>query len=400
MAEALRGDVTRFEIVELDMEALVQGLETGTIVLPLADPENQIVELELPAQQVQLRADGLVEGALRTGAEEVDRVALPPEQNYRIGQCVRTREQFSGCGSLTILDEGRTMVGGILVHERLGLTFFEPVDMIIGGRQNPGLHIIYNVTGTEVTEFGEGEEPEVVGLGPADMSRPIPARLASLSAETAFKETSIVLDGDVEFYEIDKSTVWSRQEEVFNTVSVVYGFLEPLSAESPNNSNWGLDLEIKGQEVWVSGGPTTTDGDDLIAEITDPNYFLLNPVADTEVHYLFVGYNVAGLYGKAAGIGNSSGFGSGAGKNHAFGEGRSGQSLKTRWIVMAHEVGHLLGGTHGDGVTDGCTTFIIWDICGISIMPGGGAGGPTTRAPFFSDANDGNIAGVLNSVLP
>lgn len=399
VAEILSGDVSRFEVVEVDMAVLVESLEAGRILLPLADPDNQIVELELAAQPVQLRAEGVTEGGLRSGPGEVELVPLTQEQNFRIGECVSKEEEFNGCGSLTILDEGQTMIGGLLVHQELGLTFFEPVDLIIGGRENPGLHIIYNVTGTEVIDFGEGEEPEVIALQPAKA----PGMSADLYLATAYRDTNIVLDGDVSFYEIDKSTVWSRQEEVFNAVSIVYGFIEPLSAESPNISNWGLDLDIKGQEVWISDGPTTTDGDDLIDEITDPNYFLLNPVTDTELHYLFIGYDVTDLYGQAAGIGSSSGFGGGPGENHAFGDGRSGSSLKTRWVVMAHEVGHLLGGMHGDGVDPGCTTFFIfWQICGTSIMLGGGAGapGPDKRAPFFSDANDDNIATVLNSVLP
>ena len=395
--EILAGDVFDFHLVQLDMEAIVAGLGEGRIVLPLVNQENELLEAELIAKQIQLRVDGLREGQLRFG-DAVESVNLSPEQNYRIGDCDEALEEFTTCGSLTILDGAQIQIGGILVHEDFGLSFFEPVDYFLGGDEYPGLHIFYNLTGTEPTIF-EGDD-DFIGtfLIPGD-GRPL--GLASPVRATAFKSTSIVLDGDVTFYNINTATVWSRQEEVLNAVAIVYGVIEPLSFENPNISNWGLSLQIKGQEVWVSGGPTTTNSLALVNVITDPNYFLLNPVNNDELHYLYVGYNVSGVLGRAAGIGSAAGFGGAQGNNHAFGEARSTQSLKTRWVVMAHEVGHVIGGSHGDGVTPGCTQFFFFiPICGDSIMPAGSASAPANRAPFFSDANDDNIANVLNVVLP
>ena len=95
-----------------------------------------------------------------------------------------------------------------------------------------------------------------------------------------------------------------------------------------------------------------------------------------------------------------AGFGGAAGRNHAFSGALSSYSFKTKWVVAAHELGHLIGGVHSSGVTSGCAGGLLNQICGPSIMPAGSAGGPETRQPYFSDANDTRIANVLNSVLP
>jgi len=78
------------------------------------------------------------------------------------------------------------------------------------------------------------------------------------------------------------------------------------------------------------------------------------------------------------------------------------QSLKTQWVVMAHEIGHLIGGRHEDGVVTGeCAGGVLSStLCAPSLMPAGSAGAPEGRSPFFSNANDANILTTLYSVLP
>ena len=80
------------------------------------------------------------------------------------------------------------------------------------------------------------------------------------------------------------------------------------------------------------------------------------------------------------------------------------QTAKSNWVVAAHEVGHIIGGTHGAGVPDTCSNlwlfFATIPICGVSIMADGSAGGPDGRAPYFTDANDAEIGAVLQATLP
>jgi hypothetical protein len=199
--------------------------------------------------------------------------------------------------------------------------------------------------------------------------------------------------------------VWSRQLAIFNDFTFLYEFIEPLSFENPETVRWSLDLTVKGQEVWVSGGPSTTDNNALIAELTAPGYWLIHPVTDKEIHLFFVGYDVNNVFGQAAGIGTAAGgLGGFAGRNHVFVEARASQTAKTKWVVSAHEVGHIIGGTHGAGSANSCSNlwlfFVTIPICGVSIMAAGGAGAPDGRAAYFTDANDANIGRVIEAALP
>ena len=90
--------------------------------------------LELPAERIQLLEPGLTTGYLKNGTHE-EAVPLPPEQNFILG------DQRASLGGFTIMDQAQTMVSGMVMEPSVGVTFFEPVDLLLGGRSNPGLHI-------------------------------------------------------------------------------------------------------------------------------------------------------------------------------------------------------------------------------------------------------------------
>ena len=402
---ALWGDVFDFELVELDMNELSSNLELGSnVYLPvIASITDEIQFVGLPSSIVELRPE-LLYAYQKTSKPHLPyiEVALPIERNYRVGDCTFARQvddnYIASCGALTILDDDKTMISGLVMTPEIGMSFLEPVDMILGGRENPGMHIVYNSKNT-VNPITNDEEPP---LPPINSFTQQIESIISFPYHASFS-TNIVLDGDQQFYDIDPSTVWQRMDAVYNAVDLVYTHIEPWSFD------WGLQMNIKGMEVWINGGPTTTDKVALTDELVEQDYYLIHPVTDKEIHFFSVGYNVSGVYGRAAGIGysGSDAIGGSSGNNHAYSEARTTQSFKTKWVVAAHEIGHLIGGQHGDGAqpsSDECAGG-LWalfglegSLCAPSLMPAGGAGAPDGRSAFFSNANDANIIDTLNAV--
>jgi len=406
LVSKLKGDVATFQLIELDMDKLAAGLNReDTVSVPVTGAGGEGITLvSTLSERVFLRDPELsvAIGKMSKPDEKPSTVPmkLAPERNYRVMVNFPPKEKNESWlyGALTILDDDETMVSGMIMDSELGISFIEPVDIILGTRQNPGLHIVYNIKDTFMfTCSNEDEEYETSNVGQSNyLNKSSVTSLAIMPTPHFY--TNIVLDGDQQFYNIDPSTVWSRMESVFNNVDFIYSINEPLSLD------WGLHLTVKGLEVWISGGPTTTNKVALSNELEDPGYFLIHPVEKDEIHFFFVGYDVSGVYGRACGIGNSGSdwFGGSEGRNHAYAEAMATQSLKAQWVVMAHEIGHLIGGRHEDGVVTGeCAGGVLSStLCAPSLMPAGSAGAPEGRSPFFSNANDANILTTLYSVLP
>src|SRR6056297_841169 len=170
----------------------------------------------------------------------------------------------------------------MVFHPDFGTSFMEPVNLVLQSDEYTGWHVIYNAENTAELNIDEG-------LSSLEKERSPKKRDESdLTERATFTSTEVVLDGDVEFYEWDESTVWRRQRNNFLASRLLYQLIEPNSS----GGDWQLDTKIKGQEVWVSGGPSTTNPGDLRNEIspTQPegsgneDYFLINPVDDDDLH--------------------------------------------------------------------------------------------------------------------
>lgn len=394
--------VTDFRLRELNVGDLADQMNQGRVELTVVSADNSLATIELDARSVQLRAPGLEEGVLRSGSTiqpSVQMVPLPPEQNYVLGDC--EGGEALRCGGLAVLDDARTKVGGVVMHPDVGTTFIQPVEILLDDLPEgtpEGLHVLYHQDNTEPLSFPDDEA--LVQETPGSVRQKAESSVLADHHNATGKSTGVVLDGDVEFYEQDPSTVWARQQVNMLITWLAFAIGEPVSGST---HSWGLDLEIKGQEVWVQGGPTTTDAAALVEDVLgDPDYFTIHSVNSDEMLIFFVGYEVGHVryYGRAGGIPgagswNSTEFGGGPANNRAWVKDMPRLSLNTVWGVSMHEVGHLLGGVHGDGCS-GCTSG---SFGGASIMLAGKAT-LDTRTPFFTDENDARIAQILNNVLP
>jgi len=374
--DAFGSQVAELQVRKISVGDVVQELESGETTLPLVTPENEVVETTVRSRPADLRPDSVETGILREGPETYETVRLPPEQSYLLGGQDNARR----LGGVTILDDEQTMLRGVLRHSDFGLSYIQSVNHVLQTDDYPNFHVVYNIEHTRDFEIGDGDV-----YGSADTNGDRQGR-AKLNVDAS---ASVVLDGDVNFHDADPNTVWRRQESLFLAAQITDGLIEPISSDT-----WRLDLSIAGQEVWVSGGPSTTSHGTLINQLEDPNYFLIHSLSEKQMHLFLVGYDVNGLAGRAGGIGSpNGGWGGGSGDNHLFSEVLSSRSLHINRLILTHEVGHLIGGHHGHSITSGCSG----SMCGRSIM-----NHTITNAQeyFYSDANDEEISDVIDAVLP
>lgn len=374
VGEVLGGYVTELHVQEIDVASIAEELENGQTTIPFAGPDS-LRSLTVESQPANLRPDSVDTGYLREGPDTQEEIPLPSEQSYLLG----SPDTPSRLGGLTILDDDRTMLRGLTRHSDFGISYVESVNQVLGTDEYPDYHVFYNATNTENFDIGSEDVASTNAK-------------TSSSGQTEGKVTSTtgaVLDGDVQFYDQDPNTVWRRQESIFFATQLTNALIEPGSS-----GTWELVLKITGQEVWVQNGPSTSDPGQLVNQLTDPNYLLINSLASDEIHLFLEGDDLTGLAGKAAGIGDpNGGWGGGSAKNHAMSEVLPRYSFHIEAAVLAHETGHLLGGHHGKAIKSGCSG----SMCGRSLM--NHTITPKTEY-FYSDENDQDISDVIDAVLP
>lgn len=160
--EILGSEVTEFQIREINVEEVTNGLESGEATIPFATPNNEIRELTLPSQSANLRPDDVKEGAVRQEDQSTQMVPLPPLQNFYVGEC-RQPEVFDICGGLTILDDARTMLRGLVRHSDFGVSYIQSVNHVLETDKYPDLHVIYNMENTVPIDFPEDESTNLPG---------------------------------------------------------------------------------------------------------------------------------------------------------------------------------------------------------------------------------------------
>lgn len=403
---AMGDQVGSFRILRLDIsDGIFDGLREGHVSLPFVNTDRVVQHVNLNTERIRLRDPTLTKGGLRSGSisnPDVERVSLPEEQNFQLGPCDNEEDQRR-CGMATVLDDEQTMLNAaVFNHPDVRTAYIDPVDLIFDEASDrpSGLHVVYNQHSMTPLAFSDDEQPSASSFSAGQ----------SVSGQhTAVdKKTQVVLDGGVDFYREysnngqDLSTMWRRQEANFLLTKIVLW----LGDQTDNTQNhqsgfheWKLELDIKGQEVWIRGGPTTKPEPciDLQNRLTDPNYFLIHPVQGDEMHLFYTGHHMTTCKGKAAGIPDSNSSAFGDGDNVALVVSLPGEPISSHQRLTLHEVGHLMGGRHSDGNKSGSCPG---STCRISMMFNGSIPVGEDRDLFFTDANDANIENALNSILP
>lgn len=408
LVKLLGDDLSIFELRTFDAAELEEALDDEEIDFVLAKENGSLTAKRLTFTYDPLLTDDATVGGEKTKGNTYTTTALPKELTYEVA-CDKTA---GVCGVLTVLDEAGTQIEGAFMDMESGLSLIEPADnliLMLGGTSSEasaarGCHVIYNSANHVDVLAGEDSCDEEDEESTSWLLQ-IPQAQAE-DDDMLEEEIKVRLDSDAEFYKINEDTVWSRQHSVMAGVNLVYGFVEPVG-----NANFNILFKIASQETWLDGyGPTTTDKDDLADELADEDYYMIHhPDPDkNEISVFYVGYDMdTGIAGKAGAIGSFCGEAD-ENRNHPWvqqvADVDSDYQFATfygRFVVTAHEIGHILNATHGNGIVNTCGVGWWEDLCGSTIMASGAVGGadPDDRMPFFSPTNSERVRDCVEEAL-
>lgn len=402
LAEAME----TWRIVRIDPLALEEALASGDeALLPGLDATGEPIEVAVAVADYDFAGSGREVGGKGDGDTPE---AL--EDDLTVPLLLGCDAVDSACGVLTFFsaDDGDTdLYEGVVSGGGEGSLYFESAHSLLALATGtpleeleafaPGCGVVYNgLHHVEVEREDDLGEPHD-GEHDDDDIHPIDDDDAFIWAEV-----NIVLDGDQAFYKAGRQSVWARQRSLFYTVQASYALLEPLLG-----SNFSLLLQLESQEVWTSGGPTTTNGRKLEQDLNDSSYYMLNHPTQNEVSFFYYGVDVDGsLAGVAGGVCGLPGYDDTWGSNrtdqnnHAWAQqvkdanGFAFHTLKGRIGVMAHELGHMFGGVHTGSSTVVTRTNGPFSARGQSVMSD-----PAVTETWFNDTNAGNVYDCLDRVF-
>jgi hypothetical protein len=397
------GDVTSLRSVDtyqVDLGELRRAFEAGTAVeFPAVDPKGEPTTIVVTAQRHDM-TELAREAELKAKDGATTAVQLRDDAHW-ILSCGE-----EPCGVFTFLDgnaEEPVQFEAAIVDRDLAWVLLESgpslwENLHLDSWPDDKCGVVYNGALHGAVPLDDiGEDAPGGGTG---------------QVEDASWAIPIVLDGDATFYNQNPDTAWARQRSLLFVMNLITHWIEPQSA-----GNIDIYYQLKAQEAWttVDSGPTETDRYDLRDEINADDYIMGTHPEKNEVSYFSVGYDMSGgIAGVAGGICNvvdyDHTFGSETDpqKNHAWGQqvvdddgGYDFATFFGRAVVMTHEVGHMVGATHSSGNDTECAGGSFDTMCGNSIMLSGGAGGlaPDYRQPFFTDANDANMATCISEAV-
>ena len=401
-----------YAVVNLDGANLKNRLnQNQALEFPLLTKRKKIIAWREKAKPFNQRDPLLTQAYVNNSATEIETVSIGASQSYKFN-CNPKRKNLDrnwGCGQLNFLNSTGTQYEGLFYTDSSGLSVVESAESLLSNlRKAPVVleqkcAVIYNVNSHAHFDidgdFGENSTN-------AAYSGELMTELDQTTRAIKDRTYGVHLDGDSEFLAINEDNWFLRMESVIGGANFSYNLIEPLTGKK-----FKILLRPRTLQVWNNGfGPTETDKDRLIAIINDPSYRREVGQTKNQLFYYFVGYDLdGGAAGIAGSICNDSDF-DGFGDAVDFQDTRAlGQQVPDvdndyefatyygRIVVAIHELGHILGGRHEDGVLNQCAGGLLPRLCGTTVMLSGASGGvaPDFRELFFSRRNDNNIVACI-----
>ncbi len=404
VAKALAG-IEPFHVVRLDTAAIAAAVRAGrTVHLPFVDQKNQLTSVEVRLTLRDLRAPALTGADVKNGVDKTFRILpLPPPATYQ-GRV----EGGPGVAVFTINE--RVVEGNILLApDGEGWSIIEPLEPQlrlrgVDAQQRERVlrqydHIVYNV---------RSQHERVVA--DADLFHGTPSvRQAPVAVRPLVVST--VADGDDGFYRAyppdSVMPFWLKEEALFNVLDWLFNCVEPDTdfgndfARCDNKFDGGGNgfharVRLDRLEAWEAGGPASEEREELLRQSARETHQAAPPCCGpphtagrSALVFFFSGRtlrpgagmaSVSGLavYGESCFAGSVDFL-----CHHALTQVTPSPDFPGnaffQELLVAHEVGHILGGAEQPAPFDVC--WLFGEQCGPNLM--GSMSFSSTPGPIY-----------------
>ncbi len=388
VAQALAA-IEPFHVVKLDTAAIAAAVRAGRPVqLPFVTQDNRLTAVEVRLTLRNLRAPALAGVDVKNGVANTYRILpLPPPATYQ--------GRVEGKSSAAILTVDERVVEGNILLAPGGWSIIEPLEPLLrlrgveAERRKAVLqqfdHIVYNVR----NQHGH------VAADADLFKNPVPVRRAPMPAMPLVVST--VADGDAAFYRAyppdSVMPFWLKEETLFNALDWLFHCLEP-KANSDNayavcdnafdGGHEGFDARVRLDrlEAWEAGGPSSTARETLLRQSAGATHQAAPPCCGpphtagrSSLVFFFSGRTlepgagVASVAGLAV-YGESCFSESDFLCHHALSQVTPSEHFPGnaffQELLVAHEVGHLLGGAEQPLPFGVC--WLFGQQCGPNLM--------------------------------
>lgn len=385
-----------YHLVQIDTVAVARAVRAGTTVrLPFVSIGNHLTSVDVQLTPRNLRSPSLTVADVKDGAGRTWRtLALPPPATYQ-GRARGLAPGQQGAAIFTI--NPQVVEGNVLLAPATeGWSIIEPLEPQlrlhgVDAQQRAALlkqfnHIVYNAKDQHQSFTVDAD------LYP----HPVAARRAAVAPTQLVMPT--VADGDDAFYRAyppeSVMPFWLKEESLFNTLDWLFNCIEPAQSAAnaytycANDFDGGHDgfraiVQLDRLEAWQTGGPNSTEREALLRQSARETHQAAPPCCGpphtagrSALVFFFSGRtltpgagvaSVAGLnvYGDSCFADNDSYL-----CHHALTQvtpgGEFPGSAYYQELLVAHEVGHVIGGAEQVNPFGIC--WLFGQQCGPNLM--------------------------------